>query len=208
MYAIGVTGGIGAGKSAVAEMLVGKGAVLIDADEIARDVVKPGAAAYEALVRRFGAAIVGSSGEIDRAALAKLAFDDKEALVDLNAITHPAIGVEMIERRNAFEGTDAVVVLAIPLLKPAHREAVGLRAVVVVDCPIEIAVERLVSHRNFDRDDACSRVAAQISREERLAGADYVVDNSGSLEELSAEVDELWRWILKRSSLLDSKEAL
>ncbi|MHB8318634.1 MAG: dephospho-CoA kinase [Acidimicrobiales bacterium] len=196
MYAIGLTGGIGAGKSAVAELLVEKGAVLIDADEIARDVVEPGAAGYEALIERFGDGILDSSGLVDRAAVARLVFDDKKALADLNAITHPAIGVEMIQRRNALEHTDKVVIMAIPLLKPEHREAVGLGAVVVVDCPTEIAIERLVSLRGFDRQDAMARVAAQISREERLAGADYVVDNSGSLQELSIQVDGLWEWIL------------
>ncbi|MCL5445732.1 MAG: dephospho-CoA kinase [Actinobacteria bacterium] len=196
MYAIGLTGGIGAGKSAVAELLVEKGAVLIDADEIARDVVEPGAAGYEALIERFGDGILDSSGLVDRAAVARLVFDDKKALADLNAITHPAIGVEMIQRRNALEHTDKVVIMAIPLLKPEHREAVGLGAVVVVDCPTEIAIERLVSLRGFDRQDAMARVAAQISREERLAGADYVVDNSGSLQELLRQVEGLWEWIL------------
>ncbi len=197
MYALGLAGGIGSGKSAVADQLVDRGAVLIDADQVAREVVAPGGPAYQPLVDRFGPGIVDAGGRIDRPALAALAFGDAAALADLNAITHPAIGVAMIERRQALADTDAVVVLAIPLLTAAHRQTVGLDAVVVVDCPVELAVERLVTQRGMDRTDAEARVAAQISREERLAEADFVLDNSSTREHLADEVDRLWRWIAR-----------
>jgi dephospho-CoA kinase len=198
VLAVGLTGGIGSGKSAVAELLVERGAVLIDADAVAREVVAPGGPAYRPLVDRFGPGILAADGTVDRPALAAAAFGDAEALADLNAITHPAIGIEMIERRNALAATDEVVVLAIPLLTPAHRETVGLDVVVVVDCPTEVALERLVGLRGMERADAEARVAAQVSREERLAEADFVVDNSSTLEHLTEEVDRLWGWLQAR----------
>lgn len=198
MLAVGLTGGIGAGKSMVAELLVDRGAILIDADLVAREVVAPGGPAYRPLVDRFGPSILAEDGTVDRPALAAEAFADPKALADLNAITHPAIGLEMIERRNALAHTDEVVVLAIPLLTPAHRETVGLDVVVVVDCPTEVALERLVDQRGMNRGDAEARVAAQISREERLADADFVVDNSSTVEHLAEEADRLWGWLEER----------
>lgn len=203
MLAVGLTGGIGAGKSAVADLLVERGAVLIDADLVAREVVAPGGPAYRPLVDRFGPGILAADGTVDRPALAAAAFGDPGALADLNAITHPAIGLEMIERRNALAHTDEIVVLAIPLLTPAHRETVGLDVVVVVDCPTEVALERLVDLRGMDRADAEARVAAQISRDERLEDADFVVDNSSTADHLAEEVDRLWGWLEKRRRRVD-----
>jgi dephospho-CoA kinase len=198
VLAVGLTGGIGAGKSMVAQLLVDRGATLIDADLVAREVVAPDGPAYRPLVDRFGRSILADDGTVDRPALAAAAFSDPKALADLNAITHPAIGLQMIERRNALAHTDEVVVLAIPLLTPAHRETVGLDVVVVVDCPTEVALERLVDQRGMDRDDAEARVAAQISREERLADADFVVDNSSTVQHLAEEADRLWGWLEER----------
>ncbi|MHB8218838.1 MAG: dephospho-CoA kinase [Acidimicrobiales bacterium] len=198
MFALGLTGGIGCGKSAVAELLVARGAVLIDADAVAREVVLPGQPTYAALVERFGPGIVGEGGTIDRVALAGRTFGDPVALADLNAITHPPIGLEMLRRLAAEKGTGHVVVLAIPLLRAEHREAMGLDAVAVVDCPFDEALRRLVEIRGMDAGDAEARIAAQPSREERVAGADVVVDNSGPPEQLAAEVDRLWRWIEER----------
>lgn len=192
MLAVGLTGGIGSGKSTVAEMLVARGAVLIDADRVAREVVEPGGPAYGPLVDRFGSSVLAEDGTIDRKALAAVAFADPRKLEDLNSITHPLIGARMLEMRRAEEGTDHVVLLDIPLLKPVHRELLSLDAVVVVDAPVELAVNRLVSQRGFDRRDAEARIAAQVSREEHLAGADFVVDNSGDREALAERVDELW----------------
>ena len=198
MLSVGLTGAIGSGKSAVAELLVERGALLIDADQIAREVVAPGGPAYQPLLERFGPGILAVDGTIDRQALADVAFPDPATLADLNAITHPVIGKEMVARRTAAEGTDAIVVLAIPLLTEAHRQSTGLDVVVVVDAPTEVCLERLVDQRGMDRADAAARIAAQVSREERRQGADYVVDNGGDREHLAAEVARLWEWLRRR----------
>ena len=195
MLAVGLTGGIGSGKSAVAALLVERGAVLVDADQVARDVVAPGGPAYQPLIDRFGSAIVAADGTIDRKALASAAFADEATRLELNAITHPAIGTAMIAARDAHEGTDDIVVMAIPLLTAAHRETVKLDVVVVVDCPTDVALERLLGQRGFDRADAEARIRAQISREERCKEADYVLDNSGDRAALEAEVATLWDWL-------------
>jgi dephospho-CoA kinase len=195
VLAVGLTGGIGAGKSAVADLLVARGAVLIDADQVARDVVKPGGPAYQPLIDRFGPGILAADGTIDRKALAAVAFADEETRQELNAITHPAIGLAMIESRDALEDSDAIVVLAIPLLTAAHRDTVKLHEVVVVDAPTDVALERLLTQRGFDRADAEARIRSQVSREERIKEADYVVDNSGDRAALEAEVDRLWGWL-------------
>lgn len=192
MLAVGLTGGIGSGKSTVAELLVQLGAVLIDADAVAREVVVPGGPAYGPLVERFGSGILAADGTVDRAALAAVAFTDPDSLAALNAITHPAIGAVMAERRAAQEGTDHIVVLDIPLLRAAHRDLLSLAAVVVVDCPVELAVERLVVQRGFSRHDAEARVAAQVSRQERTDGADFVIDNAADRAHLAGEVRRVW----------------
>jgi dephospho-CoA kinase len=199
MLAVGLTGGIGSGKSAVADLLVARGAELIDADQVARDVVAPGGPAYQPLIDRFGPGIVAADGTIDRPALAAVAFADDAARADLNGITHPAIGIAMIQARDALEDTDKIVVLAIPLLTAAHRETVKLSAVVVVDCPTDIALERLLSQRGMDRADAEARIRAQISPEERVKEADYVLDNSGDRGALEAGVATLWDWLVARA---------
>ncbi len=196
MLAVGLTGGIGSGKSAVADLLAKRGAVLIDADQVARQVVEPGGPAYQPLIDHFGPGIVAEDGTIDRQALAAVAFADEESRLALNAITHPAIGIAMIEARDALADTDAIVVLAIPLLTAAHRETVRLHKVVVVDCPTDIALARLLSQRGFDRADAEARIRSQISREERVKEADYVLDNSGDRDALERGVAELWDWLL------------
>ncbi len=192
MLAVGLTGGIGAGKSMVADLLVGKGAVLVDADRIAREVVAPGGPAYQPMIDRFGPGILDADGNIDRPAVAAIVFGDPEALADLNAITHPAIGVAMIQRKDEFADTDHVVVLDIPLLKTIHRETLSLAAVVVVDTPVDIALDRLVNLRGMPREDAEARVAAQIDRRTRLEGADLVIDNSGDEQQLAGEVERVW----------------
>jgi dephospho-CoA kinase len=192
VLAVGLTGGIGSGKSTVGDLLVERGAVLIDADRIAREVVVPGGPAYQPLVDRFGPGIVAPDLTIDRAALAALAFADAESVAALNAITHPAISVVMAQRRAAEEDGDHVVVLDVPLLKPAHRDILKLDLVVVVDCPVETAVDRLVGQRGFSRQDAEARMAAQATREERREGADLVIDNSTDRAHLVTEVDRVW----------------
>jgi dephospho-CoA kinase len=195
MLAVGLTGGIGSGKSAVADLLVARGAVLIDADQVARDVVAPGGPAYQPLIDRFGPEILAADGTIDRKALAAVAFASEETRLDLNAITHPAIGITMIKARDALAETDDIVVLAIPLLTALHRETVKLHKVVVVDTPTDVALERLLSQRGFDRADAEARIRSQISREERVEEADYVLDNAGDRAALEAAVADLWDWL-------------
>jgi dephospho-CoA kinase len=190
--AVGLTGGIGAGKSTVARLLVEHGATLVDADRIAREVVEPGRPAHRALVERFGAGILAADGSLDRPALAARVFGDTGALADLNAITHPAIGAEMLARREAARARGGIVVLDIPLLRDEHRHVLDLALVVVVDVPTDVAVERLVGQRGMDRADAQARVAAQVDRPTRLAGADVVVENTGTLADLRRRVDEVW----------------
>jgi dephospho-CoA kinase len=207
MLAVGLTGGIGSGKSAVADLLVEKGAVLIDADQVARDVVAPGGPAYQPLIDRFGQGIVAADGTIDRQALANVAFADEDSRLALNAITHPAIGVRMIEMRDALADSDDIVVLAIPLLTALHRETVKLHKVVVVDTPTDVALERLLSQRGFDKADAEARIRSQISREERCNEADYVLDNSGDRAALEREVAKLWEWLLAAKKELSEDAA-
>ncbi len=192
MLAIGLTGGIGSGKSTVAQLLVARGAHLIDADLVAREVVVPGGPAYQPMIDRFGPGILDVDGSIDRPKVAELVFGNPEALADLNAITHPAIGVEMIARRDRFADTDDIVVLDIPLLRPVHREMLSLGAVVVVDTPVEVALQRLVTQRGMSREDAEARISSQTDRATRLDGADLVIDNSGDVEELGHEVARAW----------------
>jgi len=191
MMVIGLTGGIGAGKSTVAQGLAARGAVVIDADRIAREVVMPGQPAFGAIVERFGPGVVGSAGTLDRAALAKVVFSDADARGDLEAITHPAIHGEMAQRMFEHADSDRVVVLDIPLLKERREHMAG---VIVVDVPEETAISRLVTFRGFDEADARARVDAQISREARRAIADVVIDNSGDPEQLEREIDRAWGW--------------
>lgn len=192
MLTVGLTGNIGAGKSTVAELLVARGAYLVDADKVAREVVEPGAPAYLALVERFGTGILDGDGRIDRPKLAESAFQGPESVADLNAIVHPAIGLAMIEGKDAHQGTDAIVVMDIPLLKEFHRELLALDAVIVVDVSPEVRLERLTTHRGMAEQDVRARMAAQPTRQERLEGADFVIDNSGDAAHLAEEVDKVW----------------
>jgi dephospho-CoA kinase len=192
MLTVGLTGGIGAGKSTVGDLLVAKGAILVDADRIAREVVAPGGPAYQPMIDRFGTGILGGDGNIDRPAVAAIVFGDPEALADLNAITHPAIGVAMMQRKDEFAATDNIVILDIPLLKEVHRQMLSLAAVVVVDTPTETALDRLITIRGMSKEDAEARIASQIDRQTRLQGADLVVDNSGDEQHLAEEVARIW----------------
>ena len=190
---IGLTGGIGSGKSSVAARLVAHGAVLIDADAIVREVQGPGSPVVAAMAERFGGGILAADGSLDRAAVAAIVFADPKELEALNAIVHPAVTEEMTARRRASADTDATVILDIPLLVESAYE--GLAGIIVVDVDPELAVRRLVEHRGFTEDDARARIARQASRDERLAKADFVIDNSGTPADLDAEVDRCWAWI-------------
>jgi dephospho-CoA kinase len=191
---IGLTGGIGSGKSTVSAALVARGARLIDADAVVRELQAPGMPVFDAMVERFGPSIVAPDGTLDRAAVAAVVFTDDEARRDLNAIVHPAAGAEIVARIAAAAETDDVVILDVPLLvEGGGRYPVA--GLLVVDCPVDVAVQRLVSQRGMDEADARARIAVQATREERLAKADHVVDNSGSPADLAAEVDRAWAWI-------------
>ena len=194
MVVVGLTGGIGSGKSTVAAMLAERGAVVVDADRLAREAVTVGTAGHRAVIDRFGADVVADDGSVDRRALAGVVFDDPAALADLNAIVHPPVRAAIAERLAELNGTDAVVVLEIPLLVESGR-SYGESAVVVVDCPEDVALRRLIDGRGMDEADASRRMAAQAPRTVRLAAADLVIDNSGPLEALEPQVTEFWAGI-------------
>ena len=193
MLLIGLTGGIGSGKSTVSSKLAELGAVVIDADAIVRDVQAPGQPVLAAMVDRFGPAILDEQGELRRQAVADIVFSDTQALADLGAIVHPAVHQE-IERRLAAEADgDRVVILDVPLLVESGRS--DMAALIVVDVDPELAIARLVEHRGFSEADARARVARQASRAERVAKADIVIDNSGSIDALAPQIDAAWTWI-------------
>ncbi len=195
MRLIAITGGIGSGKSTVAQGLVAHGAVLVDADAIVKELQEPGTDVFNAMVERWGEGIVADDGSLDRAAVAAIVFADEQALTDLNELVHPAVRTEMAARIDVLAETDAVVLQDIPLLAESKRGPGGASAVVVVDCPVEVAIQRLIDYRSFDRADAEARVAAQASREDRRALADFVIDNGGTPTALAAEIDRCWTWI-------------
>lgn len=193
---VGLTGGIGSGKTTVSDLLGAWGAVIVDADVIAREVVAPGTPGLAALAEAFGPEVIGADGGLDRERMAAIAFAEPEKRARLNGIVHPLVRARSAELVAAAP-PGAVVVQAIPLLAET-----GLRGnfdlVVVVDVDPEVAVQRLISHRGMTEADARARVASQTSREERLAIADVVIDNSGDRENLEAQVAELWRELQER----------
>jgi len=190
MILVGLTGGIGAGKSTVSTMLAGRGAVIVDGDVVARDLQSPGSPVLDRMAERFGSHIILDDGSLDRAAVAKIVFNDKDALKDLNGIVHPAMQDEITRQIEAQRDTDRVVVLDFPLLGENPRK--DLRATIVVDIPVDLAVERLVEQRGMDEDDARARISSQVSREERNERATHVLDNSGDLDALDRQVGQLW----------------
>jgi dephospho-CoA kinase len=192
---IGLTGGIGSGKSTVAALLEARGALIVDADAIAREVVEPGSPTLALLVERFGPEILGPDGALDRSALANIAFASSELRKELEAITHPAIG-EVFFKRLAEAPTDAVVVHDVPLLaESAGALARGYGAIVVVETPKELRLLRL-DGRGIPRADAEARMAAQATDEERREIATHVIDNQGDHETLEYLVDGLWNDLL------------
>ena len=193
MILVGLTGGIGSGKSTISSLLEDKGAIIIDADAIVREVQLPGSPVLTELAEKFGTSVLATDGSLDRQAVANIVFTDPEALKALNAIVHPAVGKEMNRRMIEQRTTDHIVVLDIPLLTENPRE--GLQGKIVVDVPVEVQVERLVKFRGFDEADARARISRQATREQRLATADFVVDNSGDLADLQPQIDKLWLWL-------------
>ena len=204
MKVIGLTGGIGSGKTTVGALLVQKGAHLVDADAVVREIQEPGTPVFDAMVERFGEGIVAADGTLDRQAVADIVFNDAQALADLNGIVHPAVGVEILNRIASHEGTDDVVIADIPLLAEGNSR-IPMSGVIVVDVPTETQVERLVAFRGFSEEDARARIAKQATREDRLAKADFVIDNSGPAAQLDEQIDAAWTWI---ASLPDTEGAV
>ena len=193
MILVGLTGGIGSGKSTVSAALAERGAVVVDADAIVHELQSPGQPVLAAMVERFGEGILHADGSLDRKAVAALVFGDADALKDLGEIVHPPVRDENFRRVVEQDATDNVVVLDIPLLTESGWE--GLIGTIVVDLDPEIAVARLVEHRDFDEADARARIAKQATREERLEKAAFVIDNSGSLDDLAPQIEACWAWI-------------
>jgi dephospho-CoA kinase len=199
MFRVGLTGGIGAGKSEVARRLAAQGAVLIDADAIARQVVEPGTDGLAAVIAAFGAGVLRPGGELDRERLGEIVFADQAKLARLNGIIHPLVGARMSELEKAA-GQDAIVVHDVPLIAE-HNLAGGYDLIVVVDAPEYAQLERLIKDREMSQEQAEARMAAQVSRDKRLAIADLVVDNSSSLAELDRQVGDLWTELRRRARL-------
>ncbi len=197
MLLVGLTGGIGSGKSTVARLLGDRGAVILDADVFARDAVHAGTGGFDAVVRRFGDAIVGPDGELDRQRLASIVFPDPAALADLEGIVHPEVRRMIADGIQDHLDTDRVVVLVNPLLieMGTHRDC---DVVVVVSASPDTQVARSVA-RGMGETDVRARIAAQLPLDERARMADVLLDNEGTIEELEAEVDVLWHDLAARA---------
>ena len=200
MAEFAITGGIGSGKSTVAAELVRRGVKLVDADEVVRELQQPGGEIFAALTEVFGKEIIDDNGELDRQKLADIAFSDPEELEKLNNIVHPAVGKEMVARRDSFKEAGHIVLVDIPLLvtpegklaRKAYKEFAGR---IVVDCDEKIAVSRLVEYRSFREDDAWARIDKQANRAQRLKFADYVINNNGDDKALGPQIDGCWSWM-------------
>lgn len=198
MLRLGLTGGIGSGKSEVARLLSSYGAVLIDSDRIAREVVEPGTPGLAAVVAEFGPGVLTADGALDRPKLGGIVFGDPGRLKALNAIVHPLVRARSAELE-AAAGGDTIVVHDVPLL--VENGMTGLfDLVLVVDASSETRLDRLVKRRGMERDEALARMAAQADRDERLAAADLVIDNDGPLEKLKPQVGEVWRELTARAA--------
>ena len=188
MIRVALAGGIGSGKSAATAYLRGRGYAVVDADEVAREVVRPGRPAFVALVDAFGPAVLEPSGAVDRAFLASIVFSDATARRRVEAITHPRIGEAMAAALDGATGDVAFV--ALPLYRAEHRALLGLNEVWALEVSPETALARLTAERAMEPDDARARIAAQVTNEERRRLADRVIDNEGSLEDLHGSLDD------------------
>ena len=193
MLLLGLTGGIGSGKSTVSAEFARRGAVVIDADLVVRELQSPGGAVLAAMAEHFGDTILAPDGTLNRQAVADIVFNDPEQLKALNAIVHPKVGAEIDGRIEAQRDTDNVVILDVPLL--VESKAYETEGIIVVDTDPEIAVQRLVEFRGFNPDDARARMKLQATREERRAVAAFIVPNDGTQEDLMAHIDDCWTWI-------------
>jgi dephospho-CoA kinase len=188
---VGLTGGIASGKSTVANMLEAHGAVVFDADDFARRAVEPGSPGLAKALDRFGGAVLGTDGSLDREALAGMVFADPEKRRALEAIVHPEVARLFIEATAPYRDTDAIIVYDVPLLAENHMESM-FDAVIVVTAPEDVRVRRLADDRGMDERSARARISSQATDEERVRVATIVIENDGSLEELGRRVDRLW----------------
>jgi len=207
MTEFAITGGIGSGKSTVSAALETRGAKLVDADEVVRELQRPSGEIFTNLVQEFGEIIINEDGQLNRQKLADIAFSDPGDLEKLNKIVHPAVGKEMAKRRNAFIRQGYIVLVDIPLLVTsegtlARKEYQDFTGKIVIDCDEKIAVSRLVKFRGFREDDAWARIDKQASRKQRLEFADFVIDNNGDNDSLEVQIDSCWSWMTS----LDSEE--
>jgi dephospho-CoA kinase len=189
---VGLTGGIGSGKSTVAAMLERRGAAIIDADDLARRAVEPGTAGHDMLVEAFGTEVITSSGDVDRERLAQIVFADPEARRRLESIVHPEVARLFSDSVEAYRDTDRVVVYVVPLLVERSLES-AFDVVVAISASPEIRAARLSAGRRMSPDEARGRMSAQLSDEERGRAAHVVIDNEETLERLERAVDELWK---------------
>jgi dephospho-CoA kinase len=196
-YVVGLTGGIGSGKSTVLAMLSKRGAIVVDADAIVHELQRSGEPVFDEMVEAFGPEIIGPDGELDRPKVASIVFNDPEQLKRLQAITHPAVGKEVL-RLLGEAGEHDVVVIDIPLMTETSRAERGLKDIIVVDVDPKTQVVR-ASARGGDPDDVRQRMAAQATREDRLKLADHVLNNEGTIEDLERQVDELWAELLEKA---------
>jgi dephospho-CoA kinase len=208
MYLIGLTGGIASGKSVVAKRLAERGAVVVDADVLAREVVEPGTPALAAIADHFGPGVIADDGSLDRPALGAVIFSDPAERLALNAITHPAVWKRARELFAAAErdDPDAVVVYDVPLLvEAAGDRPIRFDLVVVVNASAQTRMKRLVELRGLSEEEAARRLSSQASDAERLAIADEVIESDGTFEETLAQADDLYRRIAERVSEADRK---
>ena len=199
MLLVGLTGGIGSGKSTVAELLAERGAVVIDADDLARRAVAPGTPGFDRVVETFGRDILGPDGGIDRATLADVVFADPSRLRELEAIVHPEVARLLVESVEPYRDTDDVIVYAVPLLAERGM-AEGFDVVVVVVADVDRRIERLMRDRGMTAEEVRARVAAQLTDEERARVADVLLDNDGEPERLIPQVNRLWTDLAKRAA--------
>jgi len=199
MLLVGLTGGIGSGKSTIARMLEERGAIVFDADVLAREAVAPGTPGHEAVVERFGANVLSPGGELDRDALAAIVFADPAARRDLEAIVHPEVRRLFAEGCDDYRDSDSVIVFSAPLLVETGMHS-AFDVLIVVSAPVETQIERLLRDRGMSEEQARARIDAQAPLEEKAAVADVLVDNDGPLEELDGQVDRVWSDLRARAA--------
>lgn len=199
MLLVGLTGGIGSGKSTVARMLEERGAVVVDADDLSHRAIAPGTPGHEKVVERFGSNVLAPGGDVDREALASIVFADPAARRDLEAIVHPEVRRMFAEKAERYRDTDDVVVLSAPLIVESGMQG-AFDVLLVVSTRVETQVRRLMRERGMSEGDVRARIAAQLPLEAEAEAADVIIDNEGTLEELEGQVDRVWEDLRARAA--------